>query len=107
MIDPKLFNPEELVARLLATDKHPWRAYVEILVGEHWTRTGLGTRELTGTKVLVRIAGCFLRYSCGPRQGFFWDIYGDDFQTPELALLAISQAPTSPSFMRNPTGEEP
>lgn len=36
----------------------------------------------------------FLRYSAGPRQGFFWDIYGDDFQEIELAIIAISKAPT-------------
>jgi hypothetical protein len=36
----------------------------------------------------------FLRYSNGPLQGFFWDVYGDDFHTPELALIALSQAPT-------------
>lgn len=35
----------------------------------------------------------FLRYSNGPLQGYFWDVYGDDFHSPELALLAISQAP--------------
>ena len=35
----------------------------------------------------------FLRYSNGPLQGFFWDIYGDDFHSPELALVALSQCP--------------
>lgn len=35
----------------------------------------------------------YLRYSAGPKQGFFWDIYGDDMQTVELAVLALSQAP--------------
>lgn len=35
-----------------------------------------------------------LRYSRGPKQGFFWDIYGEDMQTVELAILALSQAPT-------------
>lgn len=35
----------------------------------------------------------FLRYSHGPRQGFFWDIYGDDFQNEQLAIIALSQAP--------------
>lgn len=37
--------------------------------------------------------GCFLRYSKGPRQGFFWDIYGDDMQTIELAVVALASAP--------------
>lgn len=35
----------------------------------------------------------FLRHSGGPLQGFFWDMYGDDLNSPELALIAISQAP--------------
>lgn len=39
----------------------------------------------------------FLRYSCGPAQGFFWDCYGDDMQRPELALLALAHAPAPPA----------
>lgn len=35
----------------------------------------------------------FLRYSNGPLQGFFWDMYGDDFGSPEMALIALSQCP--------------
>lgn len=35
-----------------------------------------------------------LRYSKGPKQGFFWDMYGEDMQTVELAILALSKAPT-------------
>jgi hypothetical protein len=35
----------------------------------------------------------FLRYSKGAKQGFFWDIYGEDMHNIELAILAISQAP--------------
>ena len=34
-----------------------------------------------------------LRYSHGPKQGFFWDVYGDDFQSVELAIVALAQAP--------------
>lgn len=35
----------------------------------------------------------FLRYSKGPKQGFFWDIYGEDMHSVELAILALSKAP--------------
>lgn len=35
----------------------------------------------------------FLRYSKGPKQGFFWDLYGEDFQSEALALIAINHAP--------------
>lgn len=42
----------------------------------------------------------FLRHSAGPKQGFFWDSFGSDFQNPELAVLALSRAPTPPVFVR-------
>lgn len=35
----------------------------------------------------------FLRYSKGPKQGFFWDVYGDNMHTVELSILALSKAP--------------
>lgn len=35
----------------------------------------------------------FLRHSRGPKQGFGWDIYGDNLQSAELAVIALSQAP--------------
>lgn len=34
-----------------------------------------------------------LRYSNGPKQGFFWDSHGDNLQSIELAIIALSQAP--------------
>ncbi len=42
----------------------------------------------------------FLRYSKGPRQGFSWDVYGDDMHTVELAVIALSKAP-HPSALDN------
>lgn len=38
----------------------------------------------------------FLRHSKGPRQGFGWDIYGDDLLNMPLAIIALSQAPAPP-----------
>lgn len=35
----------------------------------------------------------YLRHSGGPQTGSFWDIYGDDFLTEELALVELSKAP--------------
>lgn len=35
----------------------------------------------------------FLRYSRGPHSVPAWDVYGDDFQTVELALIALMNAP--------------
>lgn len=37
-----------------------------------------------------------LRYSGGPRQGFFWDAYGDDFINVGLAFRALMEAPPPP-----------
>lgn len=34
-----------------------------------------------------------LRYSKGPKQGFFWDVYGDDMRSIELAIIALANAP--------------
>jgi hypothetical protein len=44
---------------------------------------------------------CFLRYSAGPRQGYFWDVYGDDFQTAELALIALHNADCPEGYHHN------
>lgn len=35
----------------------------------------------------------FLRYSNGPKQEYFWDIYGDNMHTVELAVFSLSRAP--------------
>jgi len=43
---------------------------------------------------------CFLRYSAGPKQGFFWDIYGENFQSFELAVIALSNAPLPYGYRR-------
>jgi hypothetical protein len=45
----------------------------------------------------------FLRYSAGPLQGYFWDVYGDDFHSPELAIFALSMAPTPRGAICVPT----
>lgn len=52
------------------------------------TRPSVQVRYNDGTKYPP-----FLRYSKGPKQGFFWDIYGDDMQCVELAVIALSKAP--------------
>jgi hypothetical protein len=74
--------------------RSPWMEKVDIIVdymppypGKD-TRPTLQIRFNDGTEHPP-----FLRHSGGPLQGFFWDIYGDNFQTVELAILALSQAP--------------
>ena len=43
----------------------------------------------------------YLRYSNGPLQGTFWDVYGDDFHTPELALVMLSRSQPPPTCVFN------
>ena len=48
----------------------------------------------TKPRCVVAYRGSFLRYMGGPIASYFWDLYGDDMYTPELALLALSRAPS-------------
>jgi hypothetical protein len=52
------------------------------------TRPTVQVRHNNGTKY-----PSWLRYSKGPKQGYFWDMYGEDMQTVEMAILALSRAP--------------
>lgn len=96
MIDPALFTVQGLLDQLL-DDCHGgrdiWRKQAEIIAG--WMPQH--TRPDTTPKVVVRFEDSFLRFSHGPAQGYFWDIYGDDFIRPSLALIALLQAPVPPS----------
>jgi hypothetical protein len=58
----------------------------------------------TKPSVVIRHKPCgnFLRHSGGPRTGSFWDLYGDDFLTVELATVELSKAPPCP-FSRSDT----
>ena len=68
------------------------------------TRPTVVVRHNNGTEYPA-----FLRHSRGPRQGFFWDIYGDDMQSVELAILALSRAPypcsVAPAVFTFPMGK--
>lgn len=72
----------------------PWHKQCEIIPDymppypREDTKPTVQVRFNNGTKYPPR-----LRYSQGPKQGFFWDIYGEDFHNPELAIVALSQAP--------------
>jgi len=59
----------------------------------------------TSPRVIVRFNDSFLRYSAGPRQGYFWDVYGDDFLRVELALLSLAKAPPPPGIYNEDTRE--
>lgn len=47
----------------------------------------------------------FLRHSAGPLQGFFWDVYGDDFQNFGLVIIALMNAPCPMIHARTPLTE--
>jgi len=64
-------------------------------------------REDTRPSTIIRYPTCdtdkdgvtryqWLRHSCGPRQGFSWDCYGDDMHNVALAFKALCEAPTPP-----------
>lgn len=88
MIDPSLFTVQRLLDALLSDDfgnRDAWRRLAEIVPNYMPPFPSAETRART----VVRCGSQFLRYSKGPHQGHFWDVYGDDYGTPELALIAL------------------
>jgi len=93
MIDPAIFSMPKLL---------------EYLVSEQWQRECViipeymppFPNEQARPKCVVRLGegkdAVFLRYSKGPKQEHFWDVYGDDYHNPELALIALARAPAPP-----------
>lgn len=101
-LDPKMFDMERLL-KVLLRDEGPqlwWRHECEILPAYRAPFAPPNSR----TEVRVRHvpSGAFLRHSAGPRQGHFWDCYGDDYLSPELALLALTEAPPPFWYQREP-----
>ncbi len=96
----KNFNTDRLVHWLLGLDEtsqgNRWRGRCVIdtkyagLGGKNYPICVVYHDVTTDDGKVVR---WYLRHSKGPHQGHGWDIYGDDYQSPELALLALSQAP--------------
>lgn len=87
----KNVNLAKLISLIL---DQSWHAQCEIIPDymppypDSTTRLSVQVRYNNGTEYPP-----FLRYSCGPKQCFFWDIYGDDMQSVELAIIALSNAP--------------
>lgn len=84
-------SAEKIVALLL---DQPWHQRCEI-VPDYMppyprpdTRPAVVVRYNDGTEYSP-----MLRFNRGPKQGFGWYIHGDDMQTVELAVIALSQAP--------------
>lgn len=99
MIDPQLFTVDALLVAML-DDHHGnrdvWRQHAEILV-DYVPPFRVNDAD---PKCVVRYGNSFLRYSRGPGQGHFWDMYGEDYLTPSLALMALLQAPVPPSLLK-------
>ena len=91
-IKPEMFSTKILLKYML---EETWHKDCEIILDYMPPHPGSNTKPSivvcynNGTKYPP-----YLRYSKGPKQGFGWDIYGDDFLNVELALIALSDAPT-------------
>jgi hypothetical protein len=88
--DIKEVNIKLLLKYLL---NEPWHKYCEIIPDYMPKNPSKDTRP----SVAIRFNNQkeylpYLRYSKGPIQGYFWDIYGDDFLEVELAIVALSKA---------------
>lgn len=93
------FDLNNLVSNLII---HRWQRHC-VISKTKLTGNGFGTIPL---KLIVSYTSNdgtvnYLRYSTGPSTWFFWDVYGDDFLNPEIALLAISKCPPPPNVERD------
>lgn len=97
-MDPSKFDPTKLVNCLLS---HHWMHECEIDPAYMPPYPDAATRPTCQIHYVYKDGSrTGLRYSKGPAQGFFWDVYGDDFHSPELALVALSQASPPPRIDR-------
>ncbi len=87
--------PVRLPALLVALLHYRWQRECEILPAYLPPFPTPTTRP--ECVIRYRPTGRFLRYSQGPRAGLFWDIYGDDFISPELALVMLATQAPSPT----------
>lgn len=98
-IDPSLFTVASLLAAFLDDEsghRDVWRQSATIIPAYMPPYPGKDTKP----KCVVAYGESFLRYSHGPRQGHFWDVYGEDYLTPELALIALLEAPIPPDLIK-------
>lgn len=94
--DPAQFNLDKLV-RLLLTEH--WMHECKITVDYMPPFPSKDTRPMVQVSYTYPDGeeSC-LRYGRGPMQGYFWDVYGSDMHSAEMALVAISQAPAPPQI---------
>lgn len=100
MINSDLFTVEELLEALLDnTPQNGWMKLVEILPDYRFPFASDDASKLCA----VRCGEHYLCFSNGPVQHYYWSDIGNDFKTPENALIALLKAPVPPCF-RVPCG---
>lgn len=93
-MDASMFDAQRLLNSILP---NVWQRHAEIIPDylppfpspDMRPKVVVRWKDLTDPNAKYR----YLRYSKGPAQGYFWDIGGEDFSTPELAAVALSMAP--------------
>lgn len=107
-LKPEMFDLEKLVKTLAS---QTWMRQCEIVPDYVPPHAGVMTMPSCVVRYRDPLRGpvqegerdgyTYLRHSGGPLQGTSWDIYGDDFQSPELALvmLAVSPPPNRCQFV--------
>jgi hypothetical protein len=85
-----VFDSQVLVKHIL---DQQWHMECEIIPNYLPRNPDKDTKPMVVVKYSNEHADTFLRYSQGPKQGFFWDYYGDDMLSVELAIIALSRAP--------------
>jgi len=91
------FSLENLIELIL---NQPWHKECEIIPNYMPPYPNKDTRPSTVVVYKNDHSDVFLRYSKGPRQGFSWDIYGDDMHSVELAIIALSTAPLPMNYRK-------
>lgn len=92
MINTKIFSIERLVDCLIGysntSPEKIWIKDCEICLD--------GENRVIVKHISKNNSTNYLRYSKGPDQGYFWDVYGEHFINFEIALIALSKAPIPP-----------
>ncbi len=88
-------TPESEVEKILLNQV--WHRQCEVVEGYLPPYPTAGTRPKTVVRYINNSGQTsYLRYSQGPLADPLWDVYGDDFQTRALAVVALSRAPSPP-----------
>lgn len=70
----------------------PWHKECEIIPDFMPKNPGPDTKPT----VKIKCGEWFLRHSKGPKQEYFWDVYGDDMYSVEVAIYALTKTQPPP-----------